>query len=179
MIGRQDADALSLARPTKPRQHHGEKLVTGAACQLWLEAEDRWVEGASLCPSLPSPLTCIHQPKPNPEHTPSVRPPALSPARPSVHPWLLGPPPSPHNTFPIQNTNTHPTPQSPDATVQAVTVTAVPNTDLVLRKCRVAYHLSAEDKALQVPYVVEEEVTTDRLRLVEEQVKGACVGAAY
>lgn len=26
-------------------QHHGDKLVSGAACQVWLEAEDTWVEG--------------------------------------------------------------------------------------------------------------------------------------
>lgn len=51
-----------------------------------------------------------------------------------------------------------------DATVLAVTVTAVPNTDLVLRKCKVAYRLSEDPEAGPV---VEEEVGTDRLRLVE------------
>ena len=57
-----------------------------------------------------------------------------------------------------------------EATVLAVTVTAVPNTDLVLRKCKVAYH--PPGAAPDAAPVVEEEVGPDRLRLVEP--KGAC-----
>lgn len=62
-----------------------------------------------------------------------------------------------------------PLPPHTEATVLAVTVTAVPNTDLVLRKCKVAYH--SPGAAPDAAPVVEEEVGPDRLRLVEP--KGA------
>lgn len=54
-----------------------------------------------------------------------------------------------------------------DAVVRSVTVTAVPNTELVLRKCTVAYHLHSLSN--EEP-TVEEEVTPDRLRLLEAVV---------
>jgi hypothetical protein len=27
-------------------QHHEKRLVTGVSCEVWLEAEDRWIPGA-------------------------------------------------------------------------------------------------------------------------------------
>lgn len=105
-------------------QHHGDKLVSGLPCQVWVEAEDRWIEG-----------------------TYGLLVPVLS--QPHLHAL------DPRQSMPA------------DAVVRSVTVTAVPNTELVLRKCTVAYHLPSPDD--EEP-TVEEEVTPDRLRLLEAVV---------
>lgn len=111
---------------------------------MWLEAEETWVEG-TYARGHPSIHPCLS----TPIHSPTQLP----------HPIYQPPPP--------------PTPKHPDATVLAVTVTAVPNTDLILRKCKVAYLPPGAGPDAEP--VVEEEVGPDRLRLVEP--KGACACA--